>query len=328
MLTDKTLLITGGTGTLGHALVRELLPREDCPARIVILSRDEYKQAQMRAEFEDDDRLRFFLGDVRDKDRLLMAFRGVDYVIHAAAMKRIEACEYDSFEAVRTNVFGAENVIEAALERDVRRVVAVSTDKAVEPANLYGTTKACAERLFIGANAYAGDRRTRFSVIRYGNVFGSRGSVVELWRRQAAADGQVTLTAEGMTRFWLTPADAAAAVLGALFSGEGGEIFVPKLRSCFVADLARVVAPAAWVRVTGIRPGEKLHECLISEEEARRTTDRGSRYVIEPQFPWHVVGYGPKATADRPEIRPPGWRYTSDSPENLMTAEEVRRMVS
>jgi UDP-N-acetylglucosamine 4,6-dehydratase len=320
MLTDRTLLITGGTGSFGHAFTRLLLA-EGKLRRVIILSRDECKQAEMRREFDDDPRLRFFLGDVRDKSRLLMAFRGVDFIVHAAAMKRVEACEYDPFEAVKTNVLGAQNVIEAAIERGVGRVVALSTDKACSPLNLYGASKACSEHLFTAGNAYSGEGATRFSVVRYGNVLGSRGSVVPLFREQAKS-GSVTLTDPAMTRFWITLEQAARFVLSALERMTGGEIFVPRLPACRMPDLAAAVAPGAEVRVIGLRPGEKLHETLITEDEARHTLDRGDHYVILPEFAWR-----PGAADETGEPVPAGWRYSSDASEALLDVDGIRRLL-
>ncbi len=268
----RTILLTGGTGSFGQHFTRTALARWN-PAAIRVFSRDELKQSVMEREI-DDERLRFLLGDVRDRDRLRRAVDGVDIVIHAAALKQVPACEYNPFEAVRTNILGAQNVAEACIDAGVRRAVALSTDKAVSPTNLYGATKLCAERLFVQSNVYAGAHQTRLSCVRYGNVVGSRGSVVPLFTDQAAS-GELTVTDERMTRFWITLDQAVQFVADSVARMQGGELFIPKIPSMRVLDLAEAIAPGARIRYTGIRPGEKLHEALLTPEEARHTVDAG-----------------------------------------------------
>ena len=278
-LTGKTVLITGGTGSFGKVCVLKLLT-EHKPKVVRILSRDELKQWEMRREFNDDPRLRFLIGDVRDPQRMRRASEGVDVLIHAAAMKQVPACEFNPIEAIRTNVDGAINVINAALDNDIPRVIALSTDKAASPVNLYGATKLCSDRLFIQSNSYRGPRRrTRFSVVRYGNVMGSRGSVIPLFRKQKEL-GELTITDERMTRFWITLPQAVDLVLSSLPVMQGGELFVPKIPSMKIVDLAKTIAPEASCRIIGIRPGEKLHECLITKEEGRLAYELKDRYVI------------------------------------------------
>lgn len=287
MLEGADILITGGTGSLGRALTRHLIEMPLGPRRVVVFSRDELKQHDMAREYgaTDQARLRFFLGDVRDKERLRRALCGVDYVVHAAAMKQVPACEYNPGEAVKTNVNGAMNIVEAAIDMGVKRVIALSTDKACNPINLYGSTKLAAEKIFSAGNALAGALDTRFAVVRYGNVVGSRGSVVPLFRKQAAEGGPITITDPRMTRFWITLPAAVAFVLKSLGLMEGGEVFVPKLPTVSVLELALAIAPAEMGRkVTGIRQGEKLHETLIGPDEAGHTFELDGFYVIVPNL--------------------------------------------
>lgn len=284
-LNDKTILITGGTGSFGQKCVRMLLEKSGAK-KIIIFSRDELKQLRMQNELSDPDvRLRFFIGDVRDIERLRMAFRGVDYVIHAAALKQVPTLEYNPFEAIKTNIIGTQNVIGASLDCGVKRIVFVSTDKAANPANLYGATKLCAERLIISSNSYSGDSGTLFAAVRYGNVFGSRGSLVKIIEDQRVS-GEVTLTHEEMTRFWITLEEGVSLVLMALEKMKGGEIFIPKIPSMRVKDFIQVLAPECSLRIIGIRPGEKVHEVLITPEEARHTKEYDDYYVILPEYDW------------------------------------------
>ena len=276
-LADKQVLITGGSGSFGRAFLRFVLAGAR-PKRLVVFSRDEYKQSQMRQEFPQTE-LRFFLGDVRDYDRLKRAFRNIDCVIHAAALKQVPAAEYNPIECILTNVIGAENVIKAALDCNVERVLALSTDKAVNPINLYGASKLCADKLFIAANNLAGERGTRFSVVRYGNVLGSRGSVVPLFREQAKK-GVLSITDERMTRFWISLEQSVRFVEQSLARMQGGEVFVPKIPSMNIIDLAKAIAPQARIDIVGIRAGEKIHELLVPHEEARDTFEGKDCYVI------------------------------------------------
>lgn len=319
LLRDAAILVTGGTGSFGRRFVRAVL-EEHSPRRIVIFSRDELKQSEFAAELGTDPRVRFFIGDVRDASRLWRALDGIDFVIHAAALKQVPAAEYNPLEAVKTNILGAENVINAALDRGVRRVIALSTDKASSPINLYGATKLVSDKLFTAANAYAGPHVTRFSVVRYGNVVGSRGSVVPLFKRLAAS-GVLPITDERMTRFWITLDQGVRFVIRALGQMHGGELFVPKIPSMRVIDLAAALAPGVRVEVVGIRPGEKLHEEMISVEDARRTVDAGDFYVMKPEFDWWHHTNWPDATS-----LPEGFRYTSDTNTSWLGIEELRAM--
>jgi len=278
-LRGKTILITGGTGSFGKACVRKLLD-EYKPKRIRIFSRDELKQWDMRRQFGDHETLRFLIGDVRDAERVKRATEGVDIIIHAAALKQVPACEYNPMEAVKTNIVGAMNVINAVLDNNVPRVIALSTDKAAAPVNTYGATKLCSDRLFIQSNSYRGpDRDTKFSIVRYGNVMASRGSVIPLFKKQKET-GELTITHEDMTRFWITLPQSVDFVLSSLEMMQGGEMFVPKIPTMRVIDLAKTIAPEATYRFVGIRPGEKLHECLITGEEGRLAYELKDRYVV------------------------------------------------
>lgn len=299
-----TVLITGGTGSFGQAFTRHLL-RFKKPPTIRIFSRDEYKQYQMQQEFMNR-HLRFLLGDVRDLHRLTRAMDGVDIVVHAAALKHIPAAEYNPFEPIKTNILGTQNVIDACLNTGVKKGLLISSDKAAYPVNLYGATKLCAEKLFVQGNVYGGRKKTNFSVVRYGNVIGSRGSVVPLFEQQKS-NGILTITDEGMSRFWITLPQACKFVTMALTMMRGGEIFVPKLPSVKITDLARVVSPKAKLRVVGVRPGEKLHEVLITPEESLRTTEHKHMYIIQPEFP-----YWQKPAVKRARFKKP-FLYSSDT---------------
>jgi UDP-N-acetylglucosamine 4,6-dehydratase len=280
----QTVLVTGGTGSFGKEFIQAALTRFK-PKRIIVFSRDELKQHELRLRWPDS-RLDFFIGDVRDCDRLRRALQArVDLVIHAAALKQVPACEYNPFEAIKTNVLGAKNVIDAAIDCEVPKVLALSTDKAVNPVNLYGATKLCAEKLFVQGNSYAGGRVTRFSCVRYGNVLTSRGSVVPLFREQRRR-GYVSITDPRMTRFWLTLEQAVKLVVDCVEVMKGGEVFVPHIPSMRISDMAKAIAPGCRIEHTSIRPGEKLHETLISSDEARHTVVSNDLFVIKPEFPW------------------------------------------
>jgi UDP-N-acetylglucosamine 4,6-dehydratase/5-epimerase len=319
ILDGKSLLVTGGTGSFGRAFVERAL--QSRARKVIVFSRDEQKHYALERQLSDR-RMRFFVGDVRDRDRLQTALRDVDVVVHAAAMKHVPICEYNPIEAVQTNVQGARNLIEAAISCGVQRVVALSTDKAVSPANLYGATKLCMEKLLIAANAYAGDRTTRFSVVRYGNVMGSAGSVIPLFRAQRTR-GQLTITDTRMTRFWIEMSDAIALVLRGMQLMAGGEIFIPKLPTTDIETLAEAVAPGVPRTAIGIRPGEKLHETLISSEEARRTSDLGDVLVIWPEFQFHSTLSGMRPGTPVPE----DFVYSSDSATPRLDLEATRAMV-
>ncbi|GAI95569.1 unnamed protein product, partial [marine sediment metagenome] len=268
---SKTVLITGGTGSFGKKLT-EIMQREHHPKKLIIFSRDELKQHEMRMSGFDHPSLRYFIGDVRDRERLYRAFNGVDIVVHAAALKQVPACEYNPFEAIQTNIIGAKNVIDAAIDQGAKKVIAISTDKAVNPINLYGATKLCAEKLFVQGNSYSGERGARFSCARYGNVVGSRGSVIPMFKKQREG-GKITVTDERMTRFWLTLEQGVRFVTRCIEQMQGGEVFVPKIPSMRIMDLAEAVAPGCEIEFVGIRPGEKLHELLISRGESRYTSE-------------------------------------------------------
>jgi UDP-N-acetylglucosamine 4,6-dehydratase/5-epimerase len=315
----KTVLITGGTGSFGKKFVRKVL--EDDVRKVIVFSRDELKQYEMAQEVKDS-RIRFFIGDVRDKERLYRAFDGVDYVVHAAAMKQVPACEYNPFEAVKTNIYGAQNIIEAAIDRGVKRVIALSTDKAAAPINLYGATKLASDKLFVAANSYVGEKETRFAVVRYGNVVGSRGSVVPFFKKMAAEGKKLPITDERMTRFWITLDQGVQFVIDSLERMKGGEIFVPKIPSMKVVDLARAIAPEAGIEIIGIRPGEKLHEAMITEDDARHTVEFDNYYVIAPEFPWC-----PQEYIAQGKSLPEGFKYTSDTNTEWLTVGELRKLV-
>jgi len=321
---DCSILVTGGTGSFGKKFV-EVLLQEYHPRRLIVFSRDELKQHEMRLSGFDEDlypSLRYFIGDVRDADRLRRAMNDVDIAVHAAALKQISACEYNPIEAVMTNVMGARNVIEAALDMGVSKVMAVSTDKAVNPVNMYGATKLAAEKLFVQANVYSGTGPTRFSCVRYGNVLGSRGSVIPLFLEQRK-NGKVTVTDPHMTRFWITLERGARFVIRCVEQMQGGEVFVPKIPSMNIMDLVKAVAPDCEVEFIGIRPGEKLHEVLISEDEARQTVELNDMFVIQPVHAWLRVKKmeGARPMSDR-------FRYSSDANPERLTADELKRMIA
>jgi len=313
------VLITGGTGSLGKTLVKLLLPRINVD-RIVIYSRDELKQWEMQKNFNDP-KLRYFIGDVRDLSRLDRAMKGIDVVIHTAAMKQVPACEYQPFEAVKTNIIGAQNVIDTSISNEVARVIALSTDKAVDPVNHYGATKKTAEGLFIAGNV-CGNKKTIFSNVRYGNVLASRGSVVQLFKEQAET-GRITITDPRMTRFWWTLDEAANFVLDCLLFMKGGETFAPKIKASSLLDLAACVAPQAKYETIGIRPGEKLHEILISPHEVEKTYNLyWGAYAVYPEFPFFSF---PDYNRDNPVLLE--FKYTSDAEEFVMTKEELNTLI-
>jgi UDP-N-acetylglucosamine 4,6-dehydratase/5-epimerase len=318
--TEQVVLITGGTGSFGRKFV-EVMLREYRPQKLIVFSRDELKQHEMRTTGLDHPSLRYFLGDVRDQQRLERAFSGVSVVVHAAALKQVPACEYNPFEAIQTNINGGKNVIEAAINCGVRRIVALSTDKAVNPINLYGATKLCAEKMFVQANAYAGAQDTRFSCARYGNVVASRGSVIPIFMEQRAR-GRVTITDPRMTRFWITLDQGVRFVIRSIEQMHGGEIFVPKIPSMKLLEMAQAIAPDCQIDCVGIRPGEKLHEVLLSEDEVRNAIERDDMFVIQPaQSWWRKENW--KSDAALPE----GFRYSSDSNSQWLTAEELYKLV-
>jgi UDP-N-acetylglucosamine 4,6-dehydratase len=319
-LNGKTILITGGTGSFGRKCA-DILRRDYNPPRVIIFSRDELKQHEMRTGGFDQPCFRYFIGDVRDVDRLRRAMVGVDVVMHAAALKQVPACEYNPIEAVKTNVDGAKNVIEAALDNRVQRVLALSTDKAVNPINLYGATKLVAEKLFVQANSYRGGDPIRLASVRYGNVVGSRGSVIPLFMEQRRSR-RITVTDPEMTRFWITLDQGVRFVLQSIEQMAGGEVFVPKIPSMRILDLAHAVCPDCEIATIGIRPGEKLHEVLLSEDEARHSLELSDHYVITPVHPWWK---GQSTPAGRP--LPAGFRYASDTNTEWLDIPQLQALV-
>ncbi len=321
MFNDKIILLTGGTGSFGQKFT-EIMLEKYSPKVIRIFSRDELKQWEMHKKFNHDKQLRFFLGDIRDKDRLDRAMDDVDIVVHAAALKQVPACEYNPFEAVKTNIFGAQNIIDTAINHNVRKVIALSTDKAVSPVNLYGATKLCMEKLFIAANAYVGTtRNTKMSCVRYGNVVGSRGSVIPLFKEQNS-NGTLFITHESMTRFWITLEQGVEFVIQSMNIMHGGEIFVPKIPSMKITELARAIAPESDIQITGIRPGEKIHESLLTEDEARHSLEFDKFFIIEPEYSWWKRD---RETGGKP--LPEGFTYRSDNNDIWLQIEDLREIV-
>jgi UDP-N-acetylglucosamine 4,6-dehydratase len=316
-----SILITGGTGSLGKALIEHLL-KETKVRRIAIYSRDELKQSALKNIYGDNPRLRGFLGDVRDLDRLKRALHGVEYVIHAAALKQVDTGEYNPMEFIKTNVLGSQNVIDASIETGVKRVVALSTDKASSPINLYGATKLTSDKLFVAANNYSHSYGTTFSVVRYGNVMGSRGSVIPLWKTLAAEGSPLPITDLRMTRFWISIEQAVHFVLESLEMMSGGELYVPRIPSMKISDLAMAVAPGAKLEEIGMRPGEKLHEEMISSDDGRRTVILDNRYVVTPV----VAEWGYEIPEGKP--MPEGKAYQSDTNDLWMSQEEIRYFLS
>lgn len=325
MFDDKSVLITGGSGSFGRMYVRTILERYN-PRRVVVYSRDELKQFEMQHEFPDP-RMRFFLGDVRDKERLIQATRSVDFIIHAAAMKQVPASEYNPTECIRTNISGAENVIAAALANDVESVIALSTDKAASPINLYGATKLVSDKLFVAANNMAGSHRTRFSVVRYGNVVGSRGSVLPLFEKLIAQGAEsLPITDPRMTRFWISLRQGVDFVLTNFQRMQGGEIFIPKIPSVRILDLAEALAPGMPTHVVGVRPGEKLHEVMCPTDDSHLTYAFPDHYVIAPTIRFHNKDgdFGRNALGEIGERVAPGFQYDSATNPHFLTVEETR----
>jgi UDP-N-acetylglucosamine 4,6-dehydratase len=329
-LDGKSILVTGGTGSFGRRMVETLL-RDHAPKRLVVFSRDELKQYEMANELKPTDHpcLRYFIGDVRDRQRVMRACAGVDVVIHAAAMKHITAAEYNPTECIATNILGAQNVIDAAIEHDVERVVALSTDKAANPINLYGATKLCSDKLFVAANNLAGKHRTRFAVVRYGNVVGSRGSVIPYFKKIAACGAKVLpVTDAAMTRFVITLDQGVGFVLGALADMTGGEVFVPKLPSLRIVDLVSIILPDGAYEIIGIRPGEKLHEVMIPFEESRNAFDMGGHYIIQPSHHWWNIDAFRQRVAARGKPVAEPFEYSSNGNGWWVTANEMRNLVA
>lgn len=317
-LRGKTILLTGGTGSFGQKF-SEVVLKEHAPRSIRIYSRGELMQLQMEQKFRND-ALRFFIGDVRDKNRLDRAMNDVDVVVHAAALKQVPACEYNPIEAVKTNIEGTTNVVETAIDNGVERVMLISTDKAVHPVNLYGATKMVAEKMIVQANSYSGGRKTRFSCVRYGNVIGSRGSVIPLFREQMKT-GTITITDERMTRFWITLDQGVRFVIRCIGEMKGGEIFVPKIPSMHLSDLAEAIAPDARKTITGIRPGEKLHEVLLTEDEARHAQEFDRYFIVEPE---HAFWTEDPLHGGRPLSN--DFRYASDTNTQWLNKEDLKKI--
>jgi len=326
LLRDKVVLITGGTGSFGKQFLATVL-KEHAPRKLIVFSRDELKQFDMRQQFSEERHpsMRYFIGDVRDRDRLYRAMDGVDIVIHAAALKQVPTAEYNPIEVIRTNVLGAANIIDAAIDRNVQKVIALSTDKAANPINLYGATKLCSDKLFVAANGYSGHHGTRFSVVRYGNVMGSRGSVIPLFQ-QMRTRGALPITHPRMTRFWITLEQAVKFVLNCLGRMHGGEIFVPKIPSMSIVDLAKAIAPECRLDVVGVRPGEKLHETMVPEDDARNAFEYEDCFVIRSlsaESDGHAVL---SHNGGRP--CPEGFRYSSDNNPQWLTVAELQKLVN
>ncbi len=327
MLNGKSILVTGGTGSFGKKFIKTVLEKYPRVKKIVVYSRDEYKQFVMQnmPEFQPYiSKLRFFIGDVRDKERMMRAFEGIDIVVHAAALKQVPACEYNPFEAVKTNVHGAQNVIDCAINCKVKKVVALSTDKACAPINLYGATKLCSDKLFIAGNAYCGDRNTRFAVVRYGNVAGSRGSVIPYFQKLVNEGAQeLPITNLRMTRFWLKLEQAVEMVLEAIENMQGGELYVKKIPSMRMPDLAKAIAPNLPIKEVGIRPGEKIHEQMITKEDAPNTIEFNDFYIILPQVKFRNIEYNyPNA-----KHVPSDFEYHSGNNDRWLTVEEMQKLI-
>lgn len=320
---NKVVLVTGGTGSFGKKFIETLL-KEYSPSKVIVFSRDELKQHEMRVSGFNHPSIRYFIGDVRDRERMHRAMHGVDIVIHAAALKQVPACEYNPMEAIKTNILGSSNVVDVALENGVSKVLALSTDKAVNPVNLYGATKLAAEKLMIQSNAYAGGRSTRISCVRYGNVVGSRGSVVPLFLKQRET-GKVTITDERMTRFWISLEQGVRFVIRCVEQMEGGEVFVPKIPSMTMIDLAKAMAPEAQIEIIGIRPGEKLHEVLISEDEARTSVELDDMFVVQPSAEALWFGH---AWEDKGKKLPDGYTYVSNTNSEWLDLDGISEIIA
>ena len=325
LLKDKVILITGGTGSFGKQFLVTVL-KNHAPRKLIVFSRDELKQSDMRQQFSEQQYpcMRYFIGDVRDRDRLYRAMDGVDIVIHAAALKQVPTAEYNPIEVIRTNVLGGANIIDAAIDRNIQKVVALSTDKAANPINLYGATKLCSDKLFVAANGYSGHHGTRFSVVRYGNVMGSRGSVIPLFQRMRSS-GALPITHPEMTRFWITLEQAVKFVLKCLGRMQGGEIFVPKIPSMSIMNLAKAIAPECRLDIVGVRPGEKLHETMVPEDDARNTFEYEDCFVIRSlsgQADGHTV-----LSRNGGRACPEGFRYSSDNNPQWLSVTELQKLV-
>ena len=321
MLNNKIILITGGTGSFGKKAT-EIILKNYKPKKLIIFSRDELKQFDMAQQFKESEGVRYFIGDVRDKERLHRAFHGVDFVLHAAALKQVPAAEYNPFEAVKTNIIGAENVINVAIDQGVKKVIALSTDKAANPINLYGSTKLCSDKLFIAGNSYVGRDHSVFSVVRYGNVVGSRGSVIPFFLKQKEK-GVFPITDSRMTRFWITLEQGVDFVLNCLEQMVGGELFVPKIPSMNIMDLAKAIDPECKTEIVGVRPGEKLHEIMVTRDDARRTLEYDDHYVVQPDFEY----WGHRCKENGGKRVAEDFEYNSGTNPWFLTIDEMREMI-
>ena len=324
MFNNKNILITGGTGSFGKKCV-EIILKKYKPNKLIVFSRDELKQFEMEQKFsEKNTPVRYLLGDIRDKERLYRAFNGVDFIIHAAALKQVPAAERNPFEVIKTNILGAENIINAAIDNNVKKVIALSTDKAAGPINLYGATKLCSDKLFVAGNSYSGKQETRFSVVRYGNVVGSRGSVIPFFLK-LRKKGILPITDERMTRFFITLEQGVEFVLSSLEKTSGGELFVPKIPSMKITDLANIIAPECKQEIIGIRPGEKIHEVLLSDSDSRNAIEYSNFFIVKPEFKWWSTN---KELDEKGAPVPEGFSYSSDNNSDWLTEEELTKMIN
>lgn len=328
MLNGKNILITGGTGSFGKKFLEMIFSKYN-PNKVVVYSRDEFKQSVIRSEYADKidmSKVRFFIGDVRDKDRLYRAFEGIDYVIHAAAMKQVPTCEYNPFEAIKTNIHGAQNVIDAALDKGVKKVVALSTDKAVNPINLYGGTKLVSDKLFIAANAYSGVKDTKFSIVRYGNVAGSRGSIIPIFKKLIEqGHTELPITDLRMTRFWITLEEGVELVFKALDESKGGETYISKIPSFKITDLAKAMSTNCEFKEIGIREGEKLHEIMVTKDDSRMTYEYDKHYIIYPNFEWMDLS---KSLLPGGKLVEEGFEYSSSSNEDWLNVAQLQELLA
>jgi UDP-N-acetylglucosamine 4,6-dehydratase len=325
IISNSTILITGGTGSFGQAFITKIL-NEYNPKKVIVFSRDELKQYEMTQKFPNESRLRFFIGDVRDETRLKRAFDGVDIVIHAAAMKQVPASEYNPIECIKTNVHGAENIINAAIDTGIKKVIALSTDKAVNPINLYGATKLCSDKLFVAANNYSMTKQTRFSVVRYGNVIGSRGSVIPFFLEKKKT-GVIPITDERMTRFWISLDQGVDFVINCLNCMQGGEVFISKIPSMKITDLAASIAPECKIEIIGIRPGEKLHEIMVPQDESRNTLEFKDFFIIKPGTEWGTISYSAPYHGEVGIPVSHDFYYASDNNPKWITIDDLKKCI-
>jgi UDP-N-acetylglucosamine 4,6-dehydratase len=326
IINDSVILVTGGTGSFGQNFIRKILTDYN-PKKVIVFSRDELKQFEMAQKFPNEPRLRFFIGDVRDEMRLKRAFDGVDIIVHAAAMKQVPASEYNPIECIKTNVHGAENIINAAIDAGIKKVIALSTDKAVNPINLYGATKLCSDKLFVAANNYSMSKQTRFSVVRYGNVIGSRGSVIPFFLEKRKT-GIIPITDENMTRFWITLDQGVEFVIKCLNSMQGGEVFISKIPSMLITDLVKAVAPECKIEIIGIRPGEKLHEIMVPQDESRNTLEFNDFFIIKPGIEWGSISYNVPYLGEMSTPVSQDFYYASNNNLKWMSIEELRKCIA